>query len=168
MFRSDRASPSGRSEAGEPVNPWSRTAPTGPPSKRNGSAPGTIRALTSFLAGGVPEELHHDEYGEQSGGRDHDREDPDERPFERSVRQQPRAPVARATVYSAAGSSAFWRGWVSGLARGRGPDQCPASDGALLAAHLHPTGPAGRAEGPPLRTHHDHDPHGLTHRAARQ
>src|SRR5436309_3897053 len=43
----------------------------------------------------------------------------------------------------------------------------PALDAPLLASLLGPPGAAGGAEGSPLRTDHDHDPHRLAHRATR-
>src|SRR3954451_9471249 len=47
--RSARKSAQGRIEAGEPVNPWQRSTPTGPPSCWNGSAPGRTGTVTSSL-----------------------------------------------------------------------------------------------------------------------
>ena len=47
--RSARCSAHGRIEAGEPVNPWQSSTPTGPPSWRNGSAPGWTGTVTSSL-----------------------------------------------------------------------------------------------------------------------
>ena len=46
--RSARYSAQGRSDCGEPVNPWQRRTPTSPPSWRNGSAPGRTGTGVSF------------------------------------------------------------------------------------------------------------------------